>query len=589
MPHFNTVNLYDYILIALYFAIVIWIGFYAARKNKGADDFFKASGQVPWFVAGVSSWVSGFSAFMFVAAAGYTYKNGLGTALVFTSATWAYLAGYFYFAPMWRRARINAPLQFLTRRYSPSTTYFYTVTAIVPQVIGIGQGLYILCIFVSSALGFERQAFHLLGWELSGLQLSMLVVGIVMIVYSVAGGLWAAVISDAVQGLIILVMSIIVFPVTFAYLGHGSGLLAGFQRLVSELPREYFVPSGQPAQPLFLLAYVVSTMLGYNVAWHFAQRYNSVPTERDAKKMALLGAALSFFTPLLWLLPVMGARLIFPDIASLWPNLKAPEEASFVSLAMFLLPHGMVGFVVAAILSATLGQANDAFNWLSAAITRDVYVPVRRTLGFGNVSDRHELWMARFTMFAVGVAGVATSFVIAKSGGAFDFGLKYYSIVGPGFMMPVLLGMVYRRTPWWSGMASCCAAFATTLTLLALDAWPGHVFERNIFSAIVASTVVFVISARFYREDDPASDEARKLDRDFRTPVAEENKQAAVGGLGVYGVIGNLSIVIGAVLMACVFLPSTAEAPATINLIAGLILVGIGLGLRQLARLGARK
>lgn len=589
MPHFNTVNLYDYILIALYFAIVIWIGFYAARKNKGADDFFKASGQVPWFVAGVSSWVSGFSAFMFVAAAGYTYKNGLGTALVFTSATWAYLAGYFYFAPMWRRARINAPLQFLTRRYSSSTTYFYTVTAIVPQVIGIGQGLYILCIFVSSALGFEREAFHVLGWELSGLQLSMLVVGIVMIVYSVAGGLWAAVISDAVQGLIILVMSIIVFPVTFAYLGQGSGLLAGFQRLFAELPREYFVPSGQPAQPLFLLAYVVSTMLGYNVAWHFAQRYNSVPTERDAKKMAMLGALLSFFTPLLWLLPVMGSRLIFPDIASLWPNLKAPEEASFVSLAMFLLPHGMVGFVVAAILSATLGQANDAFNWLSAAITRDVYVPVRRSLGFGNVSDRHELWMARFTMLAVGVAGVATSFVIAKSGGAFDFGLKYYSIVGPGFMMPVLLGMVYRRTPWWSGMASCGAAFVTTLTLLALDVWPGHVFERNIFSAVIASTIVFVISARFYRDDDPASEEARKLDRDFRTPVAEEGTHAATGGLGVYGVIGNLSIVIGVVLMACVFLPSTAEAPATINLIGGLILVGIGFGLRQLARLGARK
>lgn len=588
MPHFNTVNVYDYILIALYFAIVIWIGFYAARKNKGADDFFKASGQVPWFVAGVSSWVAGFSAFMFVAAAGYTYKNGLGTALVFTSATWAYLAGYFYFAPMWRRARINAPLQFLTRRYSPSTTYFYTVTAILPQVIGIGQGLYILCIFVSSALGFERTAFHLFGWELSGLQLSMLVVGIVMIVYSVAGGLWAAVISDAVQGLIILVMSIIVFPVTFAYLGKGSGLLAGFHRLVAELPHEYFVPSGQPAQPLFLLAYVISTMLGYNVAWHFAQRYNSVPTERDAKKMALLGAALSFFTPLLWLLPVMGARLIFPDIAALWPNLKAPEEASFVSLAMFLLPHGMVGFVVAAILSATLGQANDAFNWLSAAITRDVYVPVRRALGFGNVTDKHELWMARFTMLAVGIGGVATSFVIAKSGGAFDFGLKYYSIVGPGFMMPVLLGMVYRRTPWWSGMASCLASFIATFTLLAFDVWPDHLFERNIFSAVIASTLVFAISARFYRDDDPASEEARKLDRDFRTPVAEEGAHAATGGLGVYGVIGNLSIVIGAVLMACVFLPSTAEAPATINLIGGLILVGIGFGLRKLAALGAK-
>lgn len=588
MAAFNHVNLYDYLLIGLYFVIVIWIGFYAARKNKGADDFFKAGGQVPWFVAGVSSWVSGFSAFMFVAAAGYTYKHGSGTALIFTSAAWAYLGGYFYFAPMWRRARISAPLQFLTRRYSPSTTYFYTVTAILPQIVLIGQGLYILCIFVSSALGFEREVFNLFGWQLSGLQMSMLVVGIVMIVYSVAGGLWAAVISDAVQGLIILVMSIIIFPVTFAYLGNGGGIGAGFHRLLTELPHDYLVPSGQPAEPLFLLAYFANCFLGYNVAWHFAQRYNSVPSECDARKMALLGAGLSFFGPLLWLLPVMGARLIFPDIAALWPNLKAPEEASFVSLAMFLLPHGMVGFVVAAILSATLGQANDAFNWLAAAVTRDVYVPVRQALGFGGVSDRHELWMARGTMCFVGLGGVATSFIIAKSGGAFDFGLKYYSLFGPGFMMPVMLGMIYRRTPWWSGMASCLASFTATFGLMALQLWPDHVYERNIFSAVIASTLVFALSARFYRDDDPASEEARKLDRDFRTPVPAETAVQTGNALAVYGVIGNLSLLIGAVLMACTFLPSTAQAPATINLIGGLLLVGIGFGLRKLARLGAR-
>ena len=76
LPQLTSVNAYDYGLIALYFAIVIWVGFYSAKKNKGTDDFFKAGGQVPWFMAGVSNWVSGFSAFMFVAAAGYTYKHG---------------------------------------------------------------------------------------------------------------------------------------------------------------------------------------------------------------------------------------------------------------------------------------------------------------------------------------------------------------------------------------------------------------------------------------------------------------------------------------------------------------------------------
>lgn len=583
----TTANGFDYALIALYFGIVIWIGFYAARKNKGADDFFRASGQVPWFVAGVSSWVSGFSAFMFVAAAGYTYKHGTSAVILFTSATWAYLAGYFYFAPMWRRARIDAPLQFLTRRYSPSTTYFYTVTAIVPQVIAIGQGIYILCIFVSSALGFEQGQFHFAGMTFTGLEATMLIVGVIMIVYSVAGGLWAAVLSDAVQGVIIIVMSVIIFPVTFMRAGGDTGLIGGFKRLFSDLPHAYVVPTGQPAQPLFLISYILAGMLGYNVAWHFAQRYNSVPTERDAKKMAMLGAVLSLFGPLLWVLPVMATHLIFPDMAKLWPNLKAPEEASFVSLAMMLLPHGMIGFVIAAILSATLGQANDAFNWLAAAITRDVYVPLRTKLGRKETTDKHQLWVARITMLVVGVTGVITAFVISKRGGAFDFALKYYSLSGPGFMMPVALGMIWRKTPWWSGMASCIAAFTAAFAFMFADAWPEHVYERNVLSAMIAATVVFVISAFFYREEDPASAECRKLDVDLRTPVADEAKISR-GALAVYGVIGNLSLVLGVVLMACMFLPSTEQAPGSINFIAGLLLIGVGAGLRRLAKIGRK-
>ncbi|HLP14998.1 MAG TPA: Na+:solute symporter, partial [Bacteroidota bacterium] len=74
---FNTVNATDYILIALYFVIIIWVGIFSSRKNKNTDDYFKGGGKIPWLLAGLSNWVSGFSAFMFVAAAGFTYVNGI--------------------------------------------------------------------------------------------------------------------------------------------------------------------------------------------------------------------------------------------------------------------------------------------------------------------------------------------------------------------------------------------------------------------------------------------------------------------------------------------------------------------------------
>jgi len=575
MPDFNHVNGADYALIALYFGIVIFVGWYSSRKNKNTDDYFKGGGKIPWFLAGVSNWVSGFSAFMFVAAAGFTYRNGLGAAVVFTAATWAYLVGAFYFAARWRRARINSPLEFLTRRYSSSTTYFYTVTAIVPQIIGIGQGLYILCIFVATALGFAGGQHLVLGIPFSGLELTMISIGLVMIVYTVIGGLWAAVLSDAVQGVIILVTTLLIMPVTFMHLGGGDGLLAGFARLWRDAPAGYFGLNGQTGQPLFLLCYAGASMLGYNVAWWQVQRYQSVPDERSARKMALLCAGLSFFGPLLWILPVMGARVIFPNIGSVWPQFAAPEEASFVSLAMLLLPHGMIGFVVAAILSATLGQASDGFNWLAATTTRDIYVPLRRNAGLAAPSENHQMRVAQVTMLVIGVLGIVSALFIAKTGGAFDFGLKYYSLTGPGFMMPVLLGMIYRRTPWWSGMASCVAAFVAAFGLMAADAFPQNVYERNILSAIGASTLVFVVSAFFYRADDPRSAECRHFDADLRTPVPID-PNLPPGSLRDFQMLAMVSALLGLVLVACVALPSSPFAPPVINLVAGGLLFIIG-------------
>ncbi len=574
MPVLNHANGADYALIALYFGIVMFVGWYSSRKNQTTDDYFKAGGQVPWFLAGVSNWVSGFSAFMFVAAAGFTYKHGLGAIVVFTASTWAYLVGAFYFASRWRRARINSPLEFLTRRYSSSTTYFYTVTAIVPQIIGIGQGLYILCIFVATALGFAHEQHALLGMNFSGLELTMIGIGIVMIAYTVIGGLWAAVLSDAVQGVIILVTSLLILPVTFRYLGNGD-LTDGFARLWREAPAGFFGLNGQTGQPLFLLSYAAATMLGYNVAWWQVQRYQSVPDERSARKMALLCAGFSLFGPLLWILPVMGARVIFPNIAEVWPQFAAPEEASFVGLALMLLPHGLIGFVIAAILSATLGQASDGFNWLAATTTRDIYVPLRQRFGQSIPSEQHQMRVGQITMLVIGILGIVAALRIAKTGGAFAFALQYYSLTGPTFMTPVLLGMIYRKTPWWSGMASCIAAIVVAIGLKLLDVFPEYAYERNVLSAIAAATIVFFISAFFYRADDPRSAEARRFDADLRTPVPDEAEQSTAA-LRDFQMLAMVSVLLGVVLIACVVLPSSPLAPPAINVVAGVILFLIG-------------
>lgn len=581
-PVFNTVNGYDYALIALYFAIIIFVGFYAARRNKDTDQYFEGGGQIPWFLAGLSNWVSGFSAFMFVAAAGFTYKWGIGAALLFTSATWAYLVGFLYFAQKWRRCRLSSPLQFLTRRFSPSTTYFYSLTAIIPAIVGIGQGLYILCIFVSTALGLNDVSFALGPVTLSGFQALTIVTGFVMVLYTAVGGLWAAVLSDAVQGIIIGVMTLIILPISYLHLGAGEGLMAGIDRLLAEVPEGYFDLNGPAANPWFITGYVINMMLGYNVAWHLVQRYNSVPNESGARKMALLCCILSLIGPLMWILPVFAAKVIFPDMGAIWPQFANPDEASFVSLALLLLPHGMIGFVVSAILSATLGQANDAFNWLAATITRDIVVPLRRHLTGRTLGEKGQLRVAWTTMSIVGVLGVVVAFIIPRFGGAFQFALIYFSLIA-AFQMPVALGMIFRRTPWWSAMAASSAALIVAITLMVLGVFPEHDFARNMIVEAVVATLVFAVSAKFFREDDPRHATLKALERDLQTPMEPDDAAVSAGAMQVYGLIGSVCLLLGAVLNLCTFLPGTAVAPAYINLIAGSMLLLLGFGLRHLA------
>jgi solute:Na+ symporter, SSS family len=587
MPFFNTANAIDYSMIALYFAVVVWVGLYSARKNRNTADYFRGGGKIPWALAGISNWVAGFSAFMFVAAAGFTYNYGIIAVVVYTSAFWAYIVGYFTFSKMWRRARINSPLEFLTRRFSPSTTYFYSVTSLVPQVVGIGQGLYIVCLFVTSVLGFAHHQVSFAGITLSGFQVAVIVVGTIMVFYTAIGGLWAAVLSDTVQCIILAVMSMIVFLLSYRYLGHGAGFLAGVHRLRIEAPPQYFRLHGVTGSPVYIMVTLISGFLGYNVNWAMVQRYHSVADERGAQKMALLCACLSLMGPLLWILPVMAARVIFPDMHALWPTLTAPEEASFVSLALLLLPHGMLGFVVSAILSAALGQANDIFNWLSATVTHDLYVPWRRWRTGHVPSDKKQMRVAHLSMVLMGACGVSVAFYIPRFGGAFKFALIYYSLV-ISFSLPVALGMLFRRTPWWAGIVSCSAAIVTVITLIVSHVWEGNVFEiyeRNILGATIAAVAVFAVSSFWYREDDPRNAGARELDANLKIPVIVENEAALVGGsLRVYGLVGAVSALLGLALVICAFLPAGGHTSPKINAIAGVILLALGALLWKISR-----
>ena len=597
MPEIQFLNTLDYVVVGLYMLMVVGIGMYVSRFNKKTTDYFKGGGHIPWGLSAISLFVSGFSAFMFVGAAGVTYGSGGGAMVLFSLACPAYLLGYFIYGPLWRRTRIDTPMQFLNRRYSPSTTYFYTLLAVVPNVLVLGIWIYMLCIFIATALGLGDLTVAVAGVALNGFQLTLLVTGIVMVLYTMVGGLWAVMVTDAVQFVILFLISLLVLPLAFLFLGDGS-LSGGLNRLVRDAPEGYFrvTLDGQPA--LFWIAYFINIVLGYNVNWHIAQRYYSVPDERDTRKMALWCAVLGFGLPMLWILPVLTTPILFPDLDAMWTSLAKPSEAAFVTLALAVLPHGMLGIMVAAIFAATMSSADTTFNWLAAVLTKDVYVPAAERLRGRAPSDRTQLWVGKASVAVMGVIAIWVALSMERFGGAFDVYLRAESLYKPAMFVPVLLGLVYTRTPWWSGVAALGAGVLGIIAVgLVAGAGEGtgldpmaaifanmdlvvfglelSRYEINTLVGVGLSSAVFLASALVPGRTGAFKPRIEALERDLKTPAhAPPDAPLDLRGLSAYRLAGRLAVAIGAVLLAMALL--TWGEGGHLNLIAGLLAIGLG-------------
>ena len=577
MAELSSMNGLDYLVIACYLAVMVAVGLYAARFNRNTGDYFKAGGNLPWLISGLSLFISGFSAFMFVSASGVVYNNGLSSLWLFTSAFWGYVLGYFFFGKLWHRARLDSPMELLTRRFSHSTTWFYSLATLVPNILLMGAYFYTLSIFISSAMGVNKLMLDLGFIVLSGFELTIISIGIILVLYTAIGGLWAISVTDTIQFVILILMSIIVFPLSFAETGNGN-MWEGFQAVWEHTPPG-FLDLSHDAGIWYVLAFVLSSLFGYNANWHVGQRYYSISREKDTKKMALLCGILSLVAPLIWILPVLNAKLMFPDLAAIWPELKKPAEAAYVSMCLKLLPHGFLGLVVSALLAATMSSADSTFNWLAAVVVKDVYVPLRKKWSrtSDSASETLQLWIGKLTVIIAGLLAIIIALAMKDYKGSFDIYLDIFSVASTPLLVPVFWGLLWRKTPWWSAIAAALAGIlAASIVQYQFEA-----FQITMFTGVGASTCVFFLSTLW--PDTKAEYQARlqSLDVDLQTPRQAVASQTDTRASQSYRLISWISGFIGLLLIILALLPQETESNGFgINLYAGLgaLLLGLFFG-----------
>ena len=411
----------DFAVVAAYFAVTLSAGLFMGKFVKSGKDFFSGGNKVPWWMGAVSSYMAMISSFVFIAHGGIAYEDGVVAIVVFWSCAFAVLAGTWIFASRWRRAKVATPMEYLERRYGAWVRQFISWCGVGFRILDNMVRLYTLGLMASVLLGIS------IG---KGIWLGVAVV----LAYTMAGGLWSVLVTDVIQCAILLGMSIAVLPIAL----HAVGGLGALQ---AALPEHFNAFNGHRGAFWFLFAYYAMTFIKYNANWAFIQRLASVPTERDAKKMSLLTAFLFFLFPIIALLPAICARQLIPGVN--------PEE-SYLRLCCQLLPSGVLGLLVSAMLAATLSTLAGEFNVTSSVLTKDVYERLWRP----NASAREQLLVARLTTLGVAVLVAIGAAYVQALGGAFETNKVLMGLIGVPIVIPSVFGILWK-TPNTKGVVLC--------------------------------------------------------------------------------------------------------------------------------------
>ncbi len=534
----KTVGSFDYGVIAVYMLLMLGIGVYSMRFNSGAADYFKGGSRIHWLAAGLSSFMSGFSAWTFTGAAGLAYQHGLVAILLYVGNACTFLLGYFIFAARWRRARISTVMEYLVERFDERTRQSFAWSTIFFQFFTGASMLYGLALFVAPACGWP------LSWTIVGS-------GAVIVAYCVVGGLWAVVITDFLQAVILVPFTLIM---GFSAL-HRVGGLHG---LVSSLPPEMTSwHLGEEFGWSYVVCWAIMTSFGYNTA-AMAQRYMSVDDEASAKKGALLCFGLFLLGSVIWFLPPLAMRVLYPNLQGVWPGLANPHESSYALAALTLLPNGLVGIMLAAIFSATMSSISGLLNIHASIISKDIFPALfpRRA------ADAEKLGVGWVATFGVGLFMIGIALAMAAGRlSVFKVLVEFNTVMSLAYGPPALLGLIVRRTPSWSGLAS----FGVGLILGSYVNFVAHAgVVASVLIVVPASVAVFLLSGLLEARDSGHRPGRDALFTRLDTPidVAAELGDAPDPTAQVFQFLSRATALVGVASLLTLFVTPADERAA---------------------------
>lgn len=446
----------DYIILLVYAVGILFVGSVLSKRNKTTADMFAVKKQSPWWLSGLSAFMSAFSAGTFVVWGGIAYKQGMvAVSICMCSGIASFIVGKL-FAKKWASLGITTVGDYVNMRFGKGAVQFYTWVGMLFKIVAMGVALYSFATLVSSLIALPPG--HLLADKATGnLSKAVAIVasGLLMLGYAVSGGLWAVLIIDAIQFVVLTATVLFVVPLSFAKIG-------GIGQFIAAAPPDFLSPASGSFTYLFLVGWVIVHTFKLGGEWVFIQRFLAVSSPRNAQKSSYLFGTLYLVSPIVWMLPPMIYRVMNPA--------AIPEQAYVLACAA-VLPAGMMGLLLAAMFSSAASYIDGEVNVYAGAVTNDFY----KLMVNPEASEKKLVWVGRVCSFLIGAVIIAIALVVPYVGGAEKVILTITGLLAVAMVLPVLWGLYFgkirQKAVWYSSLASFAAAL---FVKLAIPAESGH-------------------------------------------------------------------------------------------------------------------
>lgn len=422
----------DYLVIAGYIGVLMWIGSYFARRDKNTDDFFLGGRKIPWWAAGLSIYATGVSAISFMAIPAKTYATDWLRISEPIVGFFAAVIVAYAFVPLLRRLQITTIMEYQEMRFNKVIRTVTSALVIFGQVGGrMSVVLLLPSIALSAVAGIPVWA-------------AIVIMGVLATIYTVAGGIGAVIWTDVIQFFVLMGGALLSLGIIVAQIE--GGLFSALDLAWSEEKFRAFDPSFNfiGFTVWVFLLWGIGDLFGGRLGQEGMQRAFATASVKEARRSMLFFAVVSIPGTILFF--GMGAALFafyynFPE--QLNPNLQT--DAIFPLFIAQELPAGLSGLVIAGLFAAAMSTLDSGMNVVSTVSTKDFYAVYRK-----DASETERLWAARVITAIAGA--FATGFALWLSqyttGSLWDRFSEIMGLIGGGFGGVMALGLLTKRANW---------------------------------------------------------------------------------------------------------------------------------------------